>query len=93
MTTCYMLPITSLGANHASTVLPSTCLPLFSVVRIGFAVSSYTVNEGDNQVQVCVQLSGVTELAQPVQMRVTSSDGTATGIYATMKVFICIMFI
>lgn len=88
----YMLPITSLGANHA-TVLPSTCLPLFSVVRIGFADSSYTVNEGDNQVQVCVQLSGVTELAQPVQMRVTSSDGTATSIYATMTVFICNMFI
>ena len=50
------------------------------MVSVGFDAPSYTVNEGANQVSVCVRLEGVAELAQPVQMRVTSSeDGTATG--------------
>ena len=50
-----------------------------SVVMVRFTASSYTVVEGTSQVQVCVELSGRAELARPVQIRVTSSDGTATG--------------
>ena len=60
-------------------------IPLFSVVLVGFDAPSYTVNEGANQVRVCVRLEGMAELVQPIQMRVTSSkDGTATGNYVAM---------
>ena len=52
---------------------------------VGFNASSYTVDEDANLVKVCVELSGMAELAQPVQMRVTSSkDGTATGNYVAI---------
>ena len=52
---------------------------------VGFNASSYTVDEGANQVQVCVRLAGMAELARPVQMRVSSSkSGTATGNYVAM---------
>ena len=50
-----------------------------SVVMVRFTASSYTVVEGASQVQVCVELLGRAELARPVQIRVTSSDKTATG--------------
>ena len=53
---------------------------------VSFTASSYTVNESGSQVEVCVELSGQTELAQPVQMRVTSFDGTATGSFVVMSV-------
>ena len=52
---------------------------------VGFDAPIYVVNEDANQVMVCVRLSGIVELAQPIQMRVTSSkDGTATGNYVAM---------
>ena len=51
----------------------------YSVVMVKFTASSYTVNEGASQVEVCVELSGQAELARAVQMRVTSNGGTATG--------------
>jgi len=52
---------------------------------VGFDAPIYVVNEDANQVKVCVRLSGIVELAQPIQMRVTSSkDGTATGNYVAM---------
>ena len=50
-----------------------------SVLMVRFTASSYTVVEGASQVQVCVELLGRVELARPVQIRVTSSDKTATG--------------
>ena len=60
-------------------------IPLFSVVMVGFDAPIYVVNEDANQVKVCVRLSGIVELAQPIQMRVTSGkDGTATGNYVAM---------
>ena len=67
-----------------SSNLTSICsfiyLPLTLVVLVGFNAPSYTVDEGANQVQVCVRLAGTAELARPVQMRVSNSkDGTATG--------------
>ena len=66
-------------------ICSSIYLPLILVVLVGFDAPSYTVDEGANQVKVCVRLSGTAELAQPVQMRVSSSkDGTATGNYVTM---------
>ena len=55
---------------------------------VSFTASSYTVNESGSQVEVCVELSGEAELAQPVQMRVTSFDGTATGSFVVMSVII-----
>ena len=55
---------------------------------VSFTASSYMVNESDSQVEVCVELSGEAELAQPVQMRVTSFDGTATGSFEVMSVII-----
>ena len=56
------------------------------MVLVGFNASSYTVDEDANQVQVCVRLVGTAELAQPVQMRVSSSkDGTATGDYVAIR--------
>ena len=69
-------------------------LPLTLVVLVGFNAPSYTVDEGANQVQVCVRLAGTAELARPIQMRVSSSkDGTATGNYVAMNVLIYSMFI
>ena len=72
-----------------SSNLTSICsfiyLPLTLVVLVGFNASSYTVDEGANQVQVCVRLAGTAELARPVQMRVSNSkDGTATGNYVAI---------
>ena len=53
--------------------------PFYSVATVRFTALSYTVNEGASKVEVCVELLGQVELARPVQMRVTSNDGTATG--------------
>lgn len=50
-----------------------------SVMMVRFTASSYTVVEGANQVNVCVEFSGQAELARPIQIRITSSDGSATG--------------
>ena len=63
---------------HHSVLISS----FYTVVMIKFTASSYTVNEGARQVEVCVELSGQAELARPIQMRVTSNDGTATGSLA-----------
>ena len=64
---------------------PTALQSIFSVVMVRFDASVYVVNEDANQVEVCVRLSGIAELAQPIQMRVTSSkDGTATGNYVAM---------
>ena len=56
--------------------------PFYSVAMVRFTAFSYTVNEGASKVEVCVELLGQMELARPVQIRVTSNDGTATCRYS-----------
>jgi len=50
---------------------------------VGFAYSSYSVNETFPEVEVCVQVSGAlfntTELGRPVLARISNQGGTATG--------------
>lgn len=56
--------------------------PFYSVAMVRFTALSYTINEGASKLEVCVELLGQVELARPVQMRVTSNDGTATCRYS-----------
>ena len=62
--------------------------PFYSVAMVRFTALSYTVNEGASKVEVCVELSGQVELARPVQMRVKSNDGTATGIACSYSYYV-----
>ena len=67
---------------HYSVLISS----FYSVVMVKFTASSYTVNEGASQVEICTELSGQAELARPIQMRVTSNDGTATGSFVVKSI-------
>ena len=53
-------------------------------MEIAFEQSSYTANEGDRSVQVCVVLAlrGSLQGSGSVQVTVNTEDGTATGKYS-----------
>ena len=51
----------------------------YEVVQFGFERSSYTASEGDNDVEVCVVMTGGVLERFTVQVTVTTEDDTATG--------------
>ena len=66
--------------------------PCSVVVQIGFEHLTYDVSEGAGQVEVCVELlkGRVEEIVKPVQFRLSTIDGTATGNYSsTVHVYLC----
>ena len=57
-------------------------LCLCAVLEIGFAEASYTVDEGHGHVRVCAEILSLEalELQRVIEFRLTTSDGSATGI-------------
>ena len=47
---------------------------------IDFLEVIYTANEGDDFVEVCVGVAPRGSLQRPVQLTVSTEDGTATGL-------------
>ena len=51
---------------------------MYVEVQIGFDRTSYTANEGDDSVEVCVAVTRGS-LQRSIQATVNTEDGTATG--------------
>ena len=62
--------------------------PLYAVINLAFTEEMYTVNEADNSVSVCVELSTVgaqAPTAAEISFQVATEDGTAEGKYETYE--------
>ena len=47
-------------------------------------VDTFTVDESVGYIQVCVVLQGGGPLERPVELAISTTDGTATGLYQTI---------
>ena len=50
---------------------------LLSTVVVGFEHETYSINEGNGSVEVCVQVSGI--IRSSLSVSLTTVDGAATG--------------
>ena len=57
-------------------------LTLFAGLRVGFADTTYTVNEGEGGVTLIITSNGVNEAT--IQVQLSTRTETASGIYIVM---------
>ena len=61
-------------------VCNNVCQNSFIEVEVAFDRSSYSANEGDDSVEVCIRVSRGS-IQRTIQVTVNTEDGTATGSF------------
>ena len=60
---------------------------LFAVAEVILEEDTFSVDESVGYIQVCVVLQGGGPLEQPVELTISTTDGTATGLCQTIRNF------